>query len=757
MTRITLACGRLAMVAIQPAANMPVPPPANGAGAAPDFDALLAEGEAPLMPQVPADERLDQELASRFKAAQDARRDTEKEMFNSLRRRHGEYPPEVYEKLVAAKASRSFSNITEGKCAAAEAQFVNLILFSPSRAWGIEASPIPELEGPAMENVQHEAGVLTGALEGADFEAAVEEIAAQVKESAQAEADRRAERMQKLIDDQFAEGGWRKSARAVIHDFCTLEIAGWMGPILVESKERRVVGNAVVYETKVQPTMVRLDPFGIYPGAGAADVADGDLFYRTLITDDQAVELVASGNLLSGRGQLAYSRKGALLGDGDVDQQVFQELKRQQDPLGTAVNPDGRHELIYWWHRMTRQEAAGVRREEVPPDQAPDERLSYMGLILNGVVISCVENWDPSGKPQVHVCSYRSEPDSVFGHSLPWLNKDPQNERNVAIRSLHTNMQFSSRPMLDVALSRLVNPWDTTTVYPGKVFATQPDSSGENRPAVTPLAIPNFTPQMLGAANQAVEWAHDATGIFPQAYGAARQIGPAETMGGYQMLREDQMTTLKLAISSLDEAIQSLVDSFWLWNMLTPGHDECKGDSKVVSRGIVQLFLSSENINNLQAKIQFFLQSPDAAAQLKANGLLKLMRAWFVLSNLDPDEYLVTEEEADRQRAEAEQVPPPEETPPESGEPPPQEPQPKPESESDRIRAEADMIRAQAAQKKADTEAGKLAIQRADATIRAMKARREEQQARAAMSGAAMPAEAAGTTEGVRGAQGVTA
>lgn len=756
------------MVAIQPA-SMPLPPPANGAAGAPDFDALVAE-DMPLLPeQVPADERLDQELGMRFKAAQDARRDTEKEMFNSLRRRHGEYSPEVFEQLKKAKGSRSFSNITEGKCAAAEAQFVNLILFSPSRAWGIAASPIPELDGAAMEEVLHEAGVRTGAVEGEDYEAAVEEIAAAIKKAAQQEADRRAERMQKLIDDQFAEGGWRKSARAVIHDFCTLEVAGWMGPILVRSRERRVEGTAVVYEEKVQPTMVRLDPFGIYPGAGAADVADGDLFYRTLITDDAAAELksMQSKGFLGDRAALAYSRKGTLLGDGDVDQKVFAELKRQQDPLGLAVNPDGRHELIYWWHRMSRREAAGVRREEIPPEEQADERIGYMGLILNGVVISCVENWDPSGKPQIHVCSYRSEPDSVFGHSLPWLNKDPQNERNVAIRSLHTNMQFSSRPMLDVALTRLVNPWDTTTIHPGKVFATQPDSTGENRPAVTPLAIPNFTPQMLGAANQAGAWADDATGIYPQAYGAAKQIGPAETMGGYQMLREDQMVVLKLAIASLDEAIQSLVDSFWLLNMLTPGHDECKGDSKVVSRGIVQLFLSSENINSLQAKINFLIQSPAAAANLKPNGLLKLMRAWFVLSNLDPDEYLVTEEEADRQReeqAEAKRAAAEEEARRRAalagagGEGAPTEPQPKPESESDRMRAEADMIRAQAAQKKAETDAGRLAIARADATIRAMKARREDERARAALvSGGGMSAIGAGAAQGARGAQGAGA
>lgn len=741
------------MRATQPSATMPLPVDGKPVGRLDPEIAALLDGDGEPQAEIQADERLDAELGRRFLAAEEARKDIEEEMRRSLFRRNGKYMPNVEAALKKSGGSKHFSNITEGKCAAAEANFVNLILFSASRAWGIEATPIPELTGEAADEVARRAFEQVAGVDGevadrAEFEAAAEQIAESIKADMSEEADKRAEKMQKLIDDQFEQGGWRDATLDVLHDFCTLEIAGWMGPVPKVVRERRVEGGALVYVEKIVPCVMRLDPFGIYPAALAKDATEGDFFYRVMISDDAAVEIGQQPNLLEGRYKLAYGRKGTRVGATDADQLVAQEIQRQQDAYGTTTVPDGQHELIYWWHKMSRKEAAGVRREELEPDQMPEERVSFMGLMLNGVVISCEENWDPSGKPQVHLCCFRRNPGSPFGKSLSWLNKDPQNERNVAIRALHTNMMFSARPMLEASLDRLTNPFDIKTIYPGKVITTKP-LGVDNRQAIATLAVPNFTNQMLGAANQAVEWSHEATGIYPQAYGANVQTGPAETMGGYQMLREDQMTVLKLAIISLDQAIRSLVDSFWTWNMLSKGHDDCKGDSRVVARGAVQLFLSSETVNGLQAKIQFFIEHPDlAAAALLPNGLLRMIREWLTLSNMDPDRYTQTEEQADKSRqaqeeqAAAEAAAAEAEAAAAGAQPPPAE------TESDRMHAEADMVRAQAAAKKAEIEEGKLAIARADSTIRAMKAQRDARQAQAAAIAAA-----GRTTEQDAGAQ----
>lgn len=720
------------------------------------IDAVLAD-EMPLTPQVRTDERLDMELGRRFRAAQEARKKIDGDMAKSERLREGRYSDKAFAAFKAQGGSKSFFNITEQKCAAAEANLIDLFLFSASRAWGIEATPIPELPEEVVLDIMQAAFEETGALEGEEYQAAFDELEGRVKSHLKAEADKRAERMQQLIDDQFEEGGWRDSLLDVLCDFCTYPVAGWMGPIPKRVTVLEVVEGRVVPRERIIPAMMSLDPFGIFPAAGSTRVEDGDFFYRTRITDDAALELLSAPNVNRGRAQEAYRRRGAKLGDGDMDALLETEVQKVSVDVETS-NPDGLHELVYWWHRMTRAEAAGAMREPVPEGKSPQERAAYMGLMLNGVVISCAENWDPLGRPQIHLCQFRRRSRTMFGKSLPRLNKDSQNMRNIATRSLHTNMLYSQRPMLEARTEKLVDPWDTTVIHPGQVFFTKESGVPDGHPALTPIAIPNFTAQMLTAANQASAWSDDATGIYPQAYGDSRQTGPAETMGGYKMLREDQLKTLKLAIVSLDAAVRSLVSSFWLWNMLADGHEDCKGDSKVVARGAVQLFLNNETIQSVMEKLDFFEKYPTLAENtLKPEfvGLIRLIRAWFVLSNMDPDYYLVTEEEvqrnaqAAREQAEA-QARAEEEAAaraaagnlPAGGEP--TAPQPKPESESDRMRAEADMIRARAAQQKADTEAGKLAIQRADAAIRARKAQREEQLARAQVPALALPAGAGG-------------
>lgn len=731
-----MAYGKLDMVAIRTDSRS-LPSPVNGAGEI-DLDAILA-GDMPVRPQVGAGEALDQELGRRFKAAQEARKRIDGDMAKSQRLREGRYSPKAWASLKNSGGSKTFFNITEQKCAAAEANLIDLFLFSASRAWGIEATPIPELPAEEVAGIMQEAFAETGALEGEDFQAVFDALERRAKTALKADADQRAERMQDLIDDEFKEGGWRESLLDVLCDFCTYEVAGWMGPIPKREKVESVRGGRIVVEERIIPAMMSLDPFGIYPAAGSTKVEDGDFFYRTRISDDVALELLSAPNINRARADEAYRRRGAKLGDGDMDAVLEEEVQRQATDVETS-NPDGMHELVYWWHRMTRAEAAGAMREPVPEGRRPEERAAYMGLMLNGIVVSCAENWDPLGRPQIHLCRFRRRSRTVFGKSLPKLNKDSQNMRNVATRSLHTNMLYSQKPMMEAKVDRLVNPWDTTVLHPGQVFLTKEPAGQDGRPAMTPIAIPNFTAQMLSAANQAGAWSDDATGIYPQAYGDARQFGPAETMGGYKMLREDQVKVLKLAIISLDEAVRSLVSAFWLWNMLSAGHEDCKGDSKVVARGAVQLFLNNETANSVAAMLAHFLEHPDKAEEiLKADGigLIRMYREWFTLTNMDPDRFLKSEEEVEESvraaREQAEAAAAAEEEArrlAEAGAVPPGPAEPPPETESARIKAQADMIRAQAAQKKADIEEGKLAIARADATARAMKAQREARAAR---------------------------
>lgn len=768
-----------------------------------EIAALLAQGQE----AVPTPEQLSEEaaklfdgdLAERFRRAREARRGIEAEMRESMYRREGKYSPKVEKVLARGRASRAFNNITEHKSAAAEANIFKVV-FSPTRSWGLDPTPIPELPPDAQERVRQEVERQVGpAMEAIgqqlaqlqdtamrmgdmgypmtpqmeDDEAALKQQFADLQQQAQAvaeaaeaverkatekEAAKRAERMQEVIDDQLTEGGYEDAMREMIADFCTYEIAGLLGPLPQVSRERVVVQDGrgvygVAWRDTVRLAVMRMDPWGIFPAPLANSVEDGDFFYRVLITDDAAVELLHSPNVLRDRISLAYKQKGARLDVENAQNDQAIVVRKEPDAEGESNDGDGMHELVYWWHKMTRREAAGISREELQADADPEERIGYMGLMLNGMVVSIHPNWDPTGRPQVHLCSYRRRGGSIFGRSLPWLNRDAQNVRNIAIRGLLTNLLYSASPSFLAHLDMMENPADILSIYPGKVFQAHPSGvPGDSRRAIEALQVPNFTGPMLSVANQAGVWGDDATGIYPAAYGDARQQGAAETMGGYRMIREDQNIMMQLALYNIDAAQKSLVRALWLWNMLAPGHEDCRGDQRVVTRGIMQLFINSENVNACAEKLQFFAQNELAQRHLKPDGYLKLLREWLVLSNQDPDNIVVSEEELaqaqeqERQRAEAEAQAqaeaeaaaqaeaqgggevPPEEAGGEGGQPPA-----KPENESDRIRAQADMMRAQAAMRKAETEEGKLVLARAREARSIREAQNAVRKARAAV------------------------
>lgn len=770
-----------------------LPSPRTAAATDAEVAALLAgmaeEGPTPEQLSEEAAKRLDADLSERFRRSKEARREVAKAMRESMFRREGKYLPEVQAKLNKSRGNRSANNITEAKSAAAEANIAKVV-FSSTRSWGLEPTPIAELWpeakrrvaaaveaaiGPEREALldQFEELAAAGAAGGmeesgagsADIEAALAELderAEQLQEQEEAairkeeeeEAKKRATRMQKVIDDQLAEGGYEKAMRAMIVDFCTYEVAGLMGPIPRRVKERVVVRDdegtfAVAYRETVIPSVVRLDPWGIYPAALADDVEDGDFFYRQLISDDSAVELFSAGNMLRDRLSEAYRRKGGRLDDDAEARWQSEEVRKVTDAVGESNTGDGMHELVWWWHKMTRREAAGISREVLQADADPEERIGYMGLMLNGMVVSIAPNWDPSGRPQVHLCSYRRRSGSIFGRSLPWLMKDPQNVRNISIRGLLTNLLYSASPSFTADLEMLENPGDILSIYPGKVFQTRHGGPGDNRKAIEAIQVPNFTSAMMTMANQAGVWGDDASGIYPYAYGDNRQKGAAETMGGLRMIVDAQDTMMQLPLLSVNDAQQSLVRAFWLWNMLTPGHEDCRGDQRVVARGVMQLYINSDNIAACTEKLTFFAQNERAARHLRPDGYLRLLRKWFLLSNQDPDDMLMSdqefaeavarEQEAAQAQAEAQAAAAQgqggeggEEVPPEAGGETAQGVPPKPESESDRIRAEADMMRAQAAVRKAEVEEGKLVLARSREASRLREAQREERASRVA-------------------------
>lgn len=679
------------------------------------------------------DDAFSGELSRRYNAAKDARADIEKQMLADLRRRDGQYEPDVLARLESQGGSTVFDNVTDLKCSGIESMLAEILFMSGDSTWALEPTEQPELDEMAEQEAVR--AVVERAMgEGVDpaqmppeaFAEATAAVSAKIKEAIVSEAKKRADGMESLIRDQLQEGGFEEAMNAFISDFATFPVAAIMGPCPQTKIVSVVRGGELDWEERLVLSAERISPLDIYPESMSTKPGDGDFFVRRRITQDQAFALKGIPGVLADRLAVALAGKTS-----DETRDTEQMVIAQGSATG-SIKPDPEHELVYWWHWMSRSEASAFTGQQAAEDALADERVPMTGLMLNGIVIKAVENLDKTGAPNVFVASFRNRPGSFWGYGGADLAKGQQEQVNVVARALTNNIHRSSTPSYQVDQNALVQPQAMAKTYPGQVIYTR-QTPGDTRTPVNLLATPNYTLQLIEARNHAVTWLDEKTGVYPQSYGNPAQTGPAETLGGYQLLRQDQTKTMKRALLNVSQAIAGLIKAYWRWNMVFSDDASIKGDFNVVTRGAMQLYLTSEDADQMLAVLQLVERSQMLQSIMRPEGIAHLFREILRMRRIDPDKILLTDAEikqANAQAAEQAQAAPPM---PERA---------RPDSEAARMRAQADLIRANAQADRVKLEAEKVSISRADVVAKVRKAQEEIARSRMDRMAVAAPAPA---------------
>ena len=697
----------------------------------------------------------DAELRRRFELARDARKqDVEQKLLEDARRRDGEYEPDIQAKLEKFGGSKTFDNITDAKCSGIESMLADMLIFTNDPIWGLEPTPEPELDALAQAQAEREV-VLSAMEQGIDpadpaydeqLAAQADELKKKIRSEIEKEAKTRAERMEKKIADQLAEGDFQTAVNEFINDLATHRAAALMGPCPQMVLVPVVRGTEVAFEERMILGVERVSPFHLYPESLSTKPGDGDFFIRRPITADAAEALRKIPGVKASRLDAALSRPRT--GTEDVDLQL--EQYQQGTSAGNSQKPRDDHELIHWWHRATQKEID--KFEGKPPAEAAEDdaaaaetppagdgdRVAMMGMMLNGIVIKAVPNWDKTGKPNVFATSYRKRSGAFWGKGGSALAKGPQERANTAARALQNNINQSSQPRTVSDRTLLVDPNALDRSFPGQNVQIHNRTPGDNRRAVEVIDTPNYTGQLLSARQVIATTLDEQTGVYPQSYGSPAQTGPAKTLGGYQLLRKDQTTTMKRAVANISQdVIGPLVKAFWLWNMLFDEDTSIKGDFQIVARGPVHSFLNTEDAETVLAALELFTNNAEVKAAAKPTATARLARRLLKLNRLDAGELLKDESEILGEIEAAKAAQDAAAAAGAGGGAEPMAPPAKPDSESALIRAQADLRRAETAAGKLDLDRERFAAERAERLVRIQKIQREIARENAARAGGA--------------------
>jgi len=593
-------------------------------------------------------------ITSCWSKAKFARQKITERLLACERQRRGEYDPDKAQEIALSGGSDIFMMITDVKCNAAKS-WMQDVLFQDDRGFDLTPSQQPaippEVKMSIIDFVRMEAQEFVAQgqqIHPEAFRTRLEEVHDTILERIREDAKESAERMSKVIQDQMAEGGYKRAMEDFVDDFVTYPTAILKGPS-VRKKKKLQWGPSFTpivvddYFREVE----RVSPYDIYPSPNASNVDDGYLIQRHRMTP-KTVE--------SMKGVPGYS-------DDEIDQvlemygrngyRYFEYGDQQRDNLEgkyhSRLYQDGVIEALEFWGPVMGEMLQQWGMKDVDPKKVYEVNAWQIGAY----VIKCVINPDPLGRRPYEIASWRTIPGAFWGTALPEVMRDVQIMCNASARALANNMGIASGPQVDISVDRLADGEELTQMYPWKIWQTTSDKTGGGQPAVR-FFMPDMKAQeLMQVYNQFARQADEVTGIPNYVYGATSGgSGAGPTASGLSMLMDNASKGIKAAVMSIDHVITMVVSRFYLHNMMYNPDPYIKGDFKIIARGAMGL-IHKEQISVRRNEFLAATANPVDLQIVGPEGRAYLLREMAKGLQMDTDKLVPS---VDRMKFKADQV-----------------------------------------------------------------------------------------------------
>lgn len=614
------------------------------------------EDDLPEVEVVRADEDFEEyqglgpRLQSLFREYKDARNEVELEWLDNFRQFLGQYDQETMSKL-AGQRSKVFVGLTRTKVMAAFSRLIDLLFQSGQDFFGIEATPIPELDPMEMSEVVKTATAEIMQTSGAYAPTQVmdiinerrDELVDQVREEVRRRAKLAAEEMQVLIRDQLLDSNAEQKIKEAVMEaviFGTGCIKG--GTMRIEHSKRwkRMIENGVqahalmVMET-IKPDIESVSVFDIYPDPYATSNHDlHGLFRRHVLTRRQFRDLRERDGF-DGDAVLEILDQSPR---GNYIEEDHERIRREAANIRLVTGPNNRFEVLEYWGSINGQDLldSGV---ELPDGSDETDEFDANVWLCDGRVIRATLNPIPDGRIPYNCFPYERNPHQFWGTGVPKMMRDSQATMNAATRIFIDNMAIASGPMVEVNTDFLEAGEDPRDLHPWKVFLR---SGGDpNAPAVRfnqPIANANGLTSIIELFRR---FADETTSLPSYTHGETAQ-SLNKTATGMSILMGNANVALKSTLKNIDDfLIVPLIQSLYHWNMEWSDNEKAKGDLKTVARGSTSLIQREVRSQRLLQFLSLISNPMDMAIVKRKELLTEIAKSM----DINPDEVLKTDRE----------------------------------------------------------------------------------------------------------------
>lgn len=528
----------------------------------------------------------------------------EERILQAMRMRRYQYDPQDVGLIGAIDI---YMGIGALKSRAAESWINDILLNAFDKPWTIKPDPIPDLPEWLKEQV---VDALEMELESMGVPQDIRSRAKELKDAAQQYADKKAadaaKGMERKIDNQMTEGGWRYTFAQFITHFCTFPLAVLRGPLIEKKRRLNWDGNNIKEVEQVIYTDRVINPFDFYPAMNSTTTQDGSYIIE--------------------RFQAQPSYLHSCIGLPGFDEGALREVLQEygEDGFSEYLRPDYQRRYLEDKYQSTqdiktidtliwngRMQGNALLRNGV---SVPDPQKYYEAEIwtVNNRTVRAILNPYPLQQRPVFATSFVKVPGSLWGEGLLDILRDTQRICNSAARSIVRNMSFSSGPIGEVDVSRLQEGEVPQDFTPYKLYHVQPDMAGSGKPAFHFENITNVTVELSAVFEKFMKLADDLSGIPAYVLGNPQLAGAGRTMGGLSMLMQNAAKGIKNCILNIDrDIIEPRVTMQYNLNMKYSDDPDIKGDAQIISSGasgLLQRELAQQKITEMMQIFMPYVQ-----------------------------------------------------------------------------------------------------------------------------------------------------
>ena len=481
-------------------------------------------------------------------------------------------------------------NITALKTGIANAYLTDALTSGTTQLpWMILPTPRPDISPEAKDEILTtiKRGLFSGAFTtGKSMVDTIRTAKAMLKRREEEKAQKAADEMMLLIEDQCSEGGFNRALVDFLQYFTVYPYAVFTGPYVVRAPRLIWGKNKPRLNTEVFPVFRAVSPFDFAYSPDSPDTQRGTcVFTRTLWTRKELLDCAKLPSYLT-KNVIDVLEQSDINPDFDLNwlSRAPDDPARDLSLWSSNVAPI---EVLTHYGLMSGRELSKYGFHSLEDTEYYNCEIAMAGYRV--IRVQVMSDPKMNIRPVYSASFYKTGGDKIAGDGIAQRVRDVERAYHACLGYLMRNAANASAPLCEAdykRLSEFMTEQDLGNVVPGMMYLVNSDMTNNNQPALRFFSVPSNIPAYAQLMEMFMQLADRVTNIPASLHGEAVGSGAMRTFRGMNLLQGNATKALHASVDNISNGVfDPLGHLLYNINMIYADDQAVKGDSQIVTRG----------------------------------------------------------------------------------------------------------------------------------------------------------------------------